>query len=61
MTLASEKKQFDEYVATFNEEYEKLTTKNVKASAAKSRKALGEIKKLSLSMRKLIMEYKNKL
>jgi hypothetical protein len=61
MTLASEKQKFDEHVAAFNEEYEKLTTKNIKASAAKSRKSLGEIKKLTLSMRKLIMEYKNNI
>lgn len=61
MTLASEKKQFDEHVVAFNEEYEKLVTKKVKASAGKSRKSLMEIKKLTASMRKLIMDFKNEI
>lgn len=51
------RKQFEEYLA----ENEKFEVKGVKASAARARKALGEIGKLTKERRKEIQEKKNTL
>ncbi len=49
--------QFEAYVA----ENQKFTDKGVKASAARARKALGELGKLAKERRKEIQEAKNEL
>jgi hypothetical protein len=49
------KKYFEEYL----EENDKFETKGVKASAARARKALGEIGKLAKTRRAEIQEKKN--
>lgn len=49
------KKHFEDYLA----ENEKFEIKGVKAAAARARKALGEIAKLSKERRKEIQEKKN--
>lgn len=51
------KAMFEEYLA----ENEKFETKGVKASAARARKALGELGKLSKTRRAEIQEKKNSL
>jgi len=51
------KAQFEEYLA----ENEKFETKGVKASAARARKALGELGKLAKTRRAEIQEKKNSL
>ena len=51
------KAQFEEYLA----ENEKFELKGVKASAARARKALGELGKLSKTRRAEIQEKKNSL
>ena len=51
------KDQFESFVA----ENEKFTEKGVKASAARARKALGEIGKLAKSRRAEIQEKKNNM
>ena len=50
--------QILEQVATYTAENEKFESKGVKASAARARKALGEIGKLVRSRRKEIQEKK---
>jgi N-glycosylase/DNA lyase len=47
--------QFEAYIA----ENQKFTEKGIKASAARARKALGELGKLSKERRKEIQEEKN--
>ena len=47
--------QFEAYIA----EHQKFTEKGIKASAARARKALGELGKLSKERRKEIQEEKN--
>ncbi len=49
--------QFEAYIA----ENQKFTDKGVKASAARARKALGELGKLAKERRKEIQEAKNEL
>jgi hypothetical protein len=51
------KAMFEEYLA----ENEKFETKGVKASAARARKALGELGKLAKTRRAEIQEKKNSL
>ena len=51
------KAQFEEYLA----ENEKFESKGVKASAARARKALGELGKLAKTRRAEIQEKKNSL
>jgi len=51
------KAQFEEYLA----ENEKFENKGVKASAARARKALGELGKLAKTRRAEIQEKKNSL
>ena len=50
--------QIVEQVAIYTAENEKFETKGVKASAARARKALGEISKLVRARRKEIQEKK---
>jgi hypothetical protein len=50
--------QILEQVATYTAENEKFETKGVKASAARARKALGELGKLIRARRKEIQEKK---
>ncbi|HLW22430.1 MAG TPA: hypothetical protein VKZ39_04530 [Sphaerochaetaceae bacterium] len=49
--------QYEAYIA----ENQKFTEKGIKASAARARKALGEIAKLSKERRKEIQDEKNEL
>ena len=54
----------DEIVTAFNDyikESESFETKNVKAAAARARKALGNLGKLSKNRRKEIQDRKNNL
>ena len=54
----------DEIVTAFNDyikESESFETKNVKAAAARARKALGNLGKLSKARRKEIQDRKNSL
>jgi hypothetical protein len=54
----------DEIVTAFNDyikESESFETKNVKAAAARARKALGNLGKLSKARRKEIQDRKNNL
>lgn len=60
MTVESEQKQINDLVAVYNAEAEKYLSGNVKASAARARKALAEIAKLSKANRKSITERVNK-
>lgn len=50
--------QLVELVSTYIEENEKFETKGIKASAARARKALGEIGKLTKLRRKEIQDAK---
>lgn len=60
MTIESEAKQLEELMAVFKAEVEKFTTSGNRAAAARSRKALAEIMKLSKVNRKSITERVNK-
>lgn len=54
-------KQIEEQMAVYLKENEAFETKGVKAAAARARKALGEIGKLSKARRAEIQEKKNNM
>lgn len=53
--------QIVEFCNTYCAENEKFETKNIKASAARARKALGEMAKLAKTRRKEIQDRKNSM
>ena len=59
--MASVDEQIEEQMAIYLKENEAFETKGVKAAAARARKALGEIGKLTKTRRAEIQEKKNNM
>jgi hypothetical protein len=61
MTIESDHKKLESFWEEYKQEYDRLVTSGVKASASRARKALGEFKKLAVEQRKNITEFKDKM
>lgn len=57
--MSNLKSQFDELVSTFNDNYDKFSSKQNAAAGTRARKALSEIAQLSKNLRAEIQETKN--